>query len=112
MTFGGVPPEKLEGAGKVFIDKYTAKNGKPQAYTAYAYDSAGLAVEAIKRCEAGAGVTRKCVLDELFKTTDYSGVLGTFSMTKTGDTTLTQLSGLKAHDGQFVFDRTLDVKDV
>jgi len=51
------------------------------------------------------------VLDELFKTTNYSGALGTFSVTTTGDTTLTQLSGLKAHNGQFVFDRTLDVKD-
>ena len=111
VTFGGVPPEKLTGAGKAFIDKYTAANGKPQAYTAYAYDAAGMAVEAIKRCDAAGAITRKCVLDELFKTTNYSGALGTFSVTTTGDTTLTQLSGLKAHNGQFVFDRTLDVKD-
>lgn len=110
-TFGGVPPEKLEGKGKEFIAAYTKKNGPPQAYTAYAYDAAGLVVEAIERCAEGKGVTRKCVLEELFATKDYQGALGTFSITKTGDPTLTTLTGLEIKDGAWQFARTIDVKE-
>lgn len=108
-TFGGIPPEKLTGKGAEFVKHYRAKHGAPVAYTAYAYDSTGLAVEAIKRCADGDGVTRGCVVKELFATKDYSGALGTFSITETGDTTLTVLSGLKVKGGTWMFDRQLDV---
>lgn len=109
VTFGGVPPEKLTGAGKAFVDKFTKAHGKPQAYTAYAYDAAGVAVEAIKRCADAGKVSRACVLKELFATTDFAGTLGSFSVTKTGDTTLTVLSGLTVKSGAWEFDRTIDV---
>ena len=108
LTFGGVPPEQLQGAGKEFIKKFTKEHGEPSAYTAYAYDAAGIAIEAVTRCAKGDGVTRECVVKELFATKDYQGALGSFSITETGDTTLTQLSGLTVKDGEFVFDRTLD----
>jgi branched-chain amino acid transport system substrate-binding protein len=108
-TFGGLPPEKLVGTGAAFIKKYTQKNGAPQAYTAYAYDAAGIVVEAIKRCADGKGVTRKCVVEQLFATKDYQGALGTFSISETGDTTLTVLSGLEVKGGAWKFSRALDV---
>ncbi|MCW2974025.1 MAG: amino acid/amide transporter substrate-binding protein family, partial [Thermoleophilia bacterium] len=108
-TFGGIPPEKLTGKGKEFIANFTKQHGKPSAYTAYAYDSAGLALAAIERCAAGDGVTRRCVLDELFATKDFEGALGTFSMTKTGDTTLSQLTGLQVKNGAWGFDRLIDI---
>ncbi|MCW2924864.1 MAG: Extracellular ligand-binding receptor [Thermoleophilia bacterium] len=107
-TFGGIPPEKLEGKGKEFVTRFTKAHGAPQAYTAYAYDSAGIALEAIKRCADGKGVTRKCVLAELFKT-DHDGALGQFKMTDTGDSTLSVLSGVKVKGGKWAFDRTIDV---
>jgi branched-chain amino acid transport system substrate-binding protein len=108
-TFGGVPPEKLEGKGKEFVDAFTKAHGPPQAYTAYAYDATGIAIAAITRCAEGEGVTRACVLDELFKTTDHEGALGSFSMTETGDSTLSVLSGVKVTKGAWAFDRTIDV---
>ncbi|MCW2928979.1 MAG: ABC-type branched-chain amino acid transport system periplasmic component [Thermoleophilia bacterium] len=108
-TFGGVPPEKLEGKGKEFVAKYTKAHGAPQAYTAYAYDATGMSIAAIARCADGAGVTRKCVLEELFKTKDHEGALGSFSMTETGDSTLSVLSGVKVKNGAWGFDRTIDV---
>lgn len=108
-TFGGIPPEKLQGKGKQFIDAFTKAHGAPQAYTAYAYDAATVAIAAITRCAEGDGVTRACVLEELFKTRDHEGALGTFSITDTGDTTLSQLSGVKVSKGAWAFDRTLDV---
>ena len=94
-TFGGVPPEKLEGKGKEFVAGFTKEHEAPQAYTAYAYDAAGIAIAAIARCAEGDGVTRTCVLKELFATKDHEGALGSFSITETGDTTLTVLSGVK-----------------
>jgi branched-chain amino acid transport system substrate-binding protein len=108
-TFGGVPPEKLTGKGKEFVDRFTKAHGPPQAYTAYAYDATTMSLEAIKRCADGDGVTRACVLKELFATKDHEGALGTFSMTETGDTTLSTLSGVKVKGGKWGFDRTIDV---
>lgn len=108
-TFGGLPPEKLTGKGAEFVKAFTKAHGKPEAYTAYAYDATGIAIEAIKRCADGDGVTRKCVIDELFKTKDYSGALGSFSITETGDTTLTTLSGLEVKGGSWVFARPIEV---
>lgn len=108
-TFGGIPPEKLTGKGKAFVAAYTKAHGAPTAYTAYAYDSAGIAIEAIARCADGAGVTRKCVLRELFRTKDYQGALGTFSMTSTGDSTLSVLTGLQVKGGAWSFDRLIDI---
>ena len=108
-TFGGVPPERLTGKGKQFVDSFRAKHGPPQAYTAYAYDAAGIAIAAITRCADGDGATRACVLSELFATKDYNGALGTFSMTETGDTTLSQLSGVTVKGGVWAFDRVIDV---
>ena len=109
ITFGGVPPEQLKGDGAAFVKKFRKEHGELTAYTAYAYDATGVALGAIERCAEGKGVTRKCVVEELFGTKDYSGALGTFSITETGDTTLSTLSGLKVKGGQFEFDRTIDV---
>jgi branched-chain amino acid transport system substrate-binding protein len=108
-TFGGIPPEKLEGKGKEFVDSFTKAHGAPQAYTAYAYDAAGISIAAISRCAEGDGVTRACVLKELFATKDHEGALGSFSITETGDSTLTVLSGVKVSKGAWGFDRTIDV---
>lgn len=111
-TFGGLPPDKLTGKGAEFVKDFKKKHGQPQAYTAYAYDAAGVALEAIERCADGKGVTRKCVVEELFNTKDYDGALGTFSITETGDTTLTQLSGLEVKGNAWVFSRSLDVAGI
>lgn len=108
-TFGGLPPDKLTGKGAEFVKAYRKKHGEPQAYTAYGYDAAGIAIEAIERCAEGGGVTRKCVVKELFNTKDYEGALGTFSISETGDTTLTTLSGLEVKGKKWEFARPLDV---
>ena len=108
-TLGGTPPEKLTGKGKLFVQNYTKQHGPPQAYTAYAYDAAGLAVEAIERCAKGDGVNRPCVLEQMFATKDYEGALGTFSITETGDTTLTTLTGLTVKSGAWQFDRLINI---
>jgi branched-chain amino acid transport system substrate-binding protein len=67
-------------------------------------------LDAIERAyNADGQVTREGVVRELFATSNYNGVLGTWSFDENGDTTLTDLSGERVQDGQFEFNRTIDV---
>ena len=51
-------------------------------------------LDAIERAadEAGGVLTRQAVVEEVFATEDFEGVLGTWSFDEEGDTTLTELS--------------------
>jgi branched-chain amino acid transport system substrate-binding protein len=67
-------------------------------------------LDAIERAyNADGQVTREGVVRELFATSNYSGVLGNWSFDEDGDTTLTELSGERVQNGEFQFDRTIDV---
>ena len=115
VTFGGIPPEKLGKRGQEFIDAYNQKYDDPiQPYTAYAYEAANVMLDAIERAseEAGGGVPeREAVVEQIFATEDYEGVLGTWSFDEDGDTTLTELSIQRVENGEFVLDRTMDVSE-
>jgi len=101
ITFGGMPPEKLTGKGKTFVDNYVKKfNKMPEAYAAYGYESGKVALAAIARAgkkdrEAirAAGVSIK----------NFDGALGKWSFDKNGDTTLTTMSGNTVKNGKFEF---------
>ncbi len=49
------------------------------------------------------------MIEQIFATENYHGVLGTWSFDEDGDTTLTELSVQRVENGEFVLDRTLDV---
>jgi branched-chain amino acid transport system substrate-binding protein len=103
VTFGGVPPSKLEGAGKTWYDNYKKKyNAEPEAYAAYGYDSAKAVIEALNKVCANVK-DRKAVRDALFATKDFKGVLGTWSFDANGDTTLTDMSGQQVKAGKFEY---------
>src|SRR5829696_6431689 len=115
VTFGGIPPEKLGAAGQEFIDKYEQNyDDDVQPYTAYAYEAANVMLDAIERAskEAGGVPDRQAVVEQVFATEDYKGVLGTWSFDDEGDTTLTTLSVQEIQDAEFKLDRTLDVTDL
>jgi branched-chain amino acid transport system substrate-binding protein len=115
-SFGGIPPEKLGPAGQKFIDEYEQNyDDTVQPYTAYAYEAANVMLDAIERAskDAGGGVPdRKAVVDQVFATQDYTGVLGTWSFDNDGDTSLTKLSIQEVEDGEFRLNRVLDVNDM
>jgi branched-chain amino acid transport system substrate-binding protein len=109
ITFGGVPPDKLTGKGAEWYTKYKAKfSSEPEAYAAYGYEAAKIAIDAIKR--AGRA-DRAAVREAVFATKDYDGVLGKWSFDQNGDTSLTTMSGLiiqpKGGSLDFVFDKQL-----
>ena len=115
-SFGGIPPEKLGSAGQEFIDKYEQTyDDAVQPYTAYAYEAANVMLDAIERASKDAGgdvPDRKAVVEQVFATQDYEGVLGTWSFDNDGDTSLTRLSIQEIEDGEFKLNRILSVSDM
>jgi branched-chain amino acid transport system substrate-binding protein len=113
VTFGGLPESELSAEGQEFVETYESKyDDQIQPYTAYAYEAANVMLDAIERASDGGEVSRETVLQEIFATEDYEGVLGTWSFDEDGDTTLTELSVQTVEGGQFELDRVLDVEDL
>jgi branched-chain amino acid transport system substrate-binding protein len=114
ITFGGVPPDQLTGAGAEFVEKYNAKypNAPAEAYTAYAYESAKVVLAAIEKAAAknpsDVLALRAMVLEEIAATKDFQGALGQWSFDADGDTTSTQMSGLIIKGGEFVFETIIE----
>ena len=76
--------------GRDFLAAYKAKYGDahPDPYAIYGYEAMRLVLDTIKAA-GSAGTTKEGVLAQLFKTKDRQSVLGTYSIDKNGDTTLT-----------------------
>ena len=116
VTFGGLPASELSAEGQEFVKTYQQKyDDEIQPYTPYAYEAANVMLDAIERAseEAGGDVPdRQAVLEQIFATEDYKGVLGTWSFDEDGDTTLSELSILRVEGGEFQLDRTLSVAEL
>jgi branched-chain amino acid transport system substrate-binding protein len=116
VTFGGLPESELSQKGKEFVDKYESTyDDAVQPYTVYAYEAANVMLDAIERAseEAGGEVPdREAVVKQVFATEDYNGALGTWSFDEDGDTTLTELSIQRVENGEFVYQQTVDVRDL
>jgi branched-chain amino acid transport system substrate-binding protein len=109
-TFGGLPVSEL---GQDFVSNYEERfGGGVEAYTVYGYEVANVLLDAIERAyNANGEVTREGVVRELFASSTYSGVLGTWSFDQDGDTTHTELSGQRLQGGEFGFDKVIDVDE-
>jgi branched-chain amino acid transport system substrate-binding protein len=105
ITFGGVPPEQLQGKGKTFYENYKKKFGSaPEAYAAYGYEAAQVVLEGIKK--AGKA-DRASIIRAVSEIKDFDGALGKWSFDANGDTSLIVMSGNVVENGQFKFDRLL-----
>jgi branched-chain amino acid transport system substrate-binding protein len=105
-TFGGVPPDALEGKSAEWRDTYKAKFGaNPEVYTIYGYVAATVLMDTFERiCAAGGDPTnREVVRKAVFETKDFDSILGKFSIDANGDTTITTMSGSQVQGGEFKF---------
>jgi len=113
ITFGGIPPEELTGAGETFIASYNEKypDAVAAAYTAYGYEAATVLLGALERAAAtnpaDNAALRAAITTEMFATKDFAGVLGTWSFNAEGDTSLTEMSGQIVKDGAFAFETVI-----
>ena len=113
VTFGGLPESELSAKGKQFVQDYESQHDdEVQPYTAYAYEAANVMLDAIERASKEGEVTREAVLQQIFATEDFNGVLGTWSFDEDGDTTLTELSIQQVENGQFEYQRTIDAGEM
>jgi branched-chain amino acid transport system substrate-binding protein len=67
------------------------------------------AIERASKESRGGVPDREAVVEQIFATKNYKGVLGTWSFDKDGDTTLTKFSVERVENGEFVLDRVIDV---
>jgi ABC-type branched-subunit amino acid transport system substrate-binding protein len=87
MTFSraGVPNERLGAEGKKFVSAFSAKiGGPPTGFAVHAAQAMDVLLDAIARSDG----TRESVTRKLFSTRISNGLLGSFWITSTGDTTL------------------------
>jgi branched-chain amino acid transport system substrate-binding protein len=101
---GSYPPE-----GQQFFKQYTQKYGvkNPDPYAIYGYEAMSLALDAIKRSGDG---SKASILKAIFATKDRKSVLGTYSIDKNGDTTLTDYGVYSVDNGDLKFDQTIKAK--
>src|SRR5918995_1700665 len=113
ITFGGLPESELTAKGQQFVQDYESQHDDAvQPYTAYAYEAANVMLDAIEKASKEGEVTREAVLQQIFATEDFNGVLGTWSFDEDGDTSLTELSVQQVENGQFEYQRTIDAGDM
>jgi branched-chain amino acid transport system substrate-binding protein len=113
VTFGGLPQSELSAKGQQFVQDYESQHDDAvQPYTAYAYEAANVMLDAIERASKQGEVTREAVLQQIFATEDFNGVLGTWSFDKDGDTSLTELSVQRVENGLFEYQRTIDAGEM
>jgi branched-chain amino acid transport system substrate-binding protein len=107
-TFGGIPPKELKGAGKTWYDSYKKKfSAEPEAYAAYGYEAAKVAVNGISKvCKND----RVAIRDAVLGTKNFQGILGNWSFDANGDTTLTTMSGNTVKGGKWQFVTLLEAK--
>jgi branched-chain amino acid transport system substrate-binding protein len=98
-TIAGTPRARLPAVGKKFYNDYKAKyKGEPESYAIYGYEAASVTLAAISKvCKKD----RAAILDAMFATKNFRGVLGTWSFTETGDTSLTGMTGNRVVKGKW-----------
>lgn len=107
-TLGSLPEEQMTEAAKRWYRSYRKRYGQePVAFAVYAYEAARVGLAALNKVQS---LDRNAVREAVMDTTDYKGLLGTWSFDANGDTTLSVMSGFKVAGGEFVFAKKLEAK--
>ncbi|HEX4036059.1 MAG TPA: branched-chain amino acid ABC transporter substrate-binding protein [Solirubrobacteraceae bacterium] len=102
---------KAYPGGRTFLTAYKKAyhNGNPDPYSIYGYASADLGLNALSKLKGGLSgkALQAAFVKALFATKNLKSVLGTYSITPTGDTTLTSYGLYKLNGGTLTFYKTL-----
>ncbi len=98
-TIAGTPRNRLPAAGQKFYKDYQAKyKSAPEAYAIYGFEAASVVLKALSTvCKKD----RQAILDAMLATKNFKGVLGTWSFTVNGDTTLSDMLGNRVVKGEW-----------
>jgi branched-chain amino acid transport system substrate-binding protein len=99
VMVNGLPPGSLTDRGAAWYAAYRERfQEEPGIYTVYAYEAARVLLDGISR----AGVKdREAIRDAVLTTTDFDGLLGTFSFDPQGDPTIVKMSGRQVVGNSF-----------
>jgi DNA-binding SARP family transcriptional activator/ABC-type branched-subunit amino acid transport system substrate-binding protein len=108
ITQPGPSADDLPAQGKEFVAAYTARfREKPTRYALAAAQAVDVMLDAI----AASDGSRASVTQSLFKTRMSNGILGSFWITPTGDTTLNAVAVHRIVDGKVTTTSTVVVPD-
>jgi branched-chain amino acid transport system substrate-binding protein len=106
VTVATLSPDQYPPDGQEFFKSFTEKYGvqNPDPYAIYGYEAMKLALDAIERSKTG---EKADIKKALFETKDRQSVLGTYSIDKNGDTTLTDYGAYGVDNGELKFEQTI-----
>jgi branched-chain amino acid transport system substrate-binding protein len=104
ITQPGIPPEQLKGAGKEFVEGFTAEVGHaPDPYTNYAAQAAQILLDSIAESDG----TRASVSENVTNRDVPDGILGNFKIDENGDTTLGTVAVFIVKGGEGTFNKLI-----
>jgi branched-chain amino acid transport system substrate-binding protein len=107
LTTPTLPKRLYPPAAQRFFAQYRQVYGEsPEPYAIYGYTAMRVVLDAIRRA-GSRGNDRQAVIDEFFKTHDFRSPLGTFSIGRDGDTSLSDYALNRVQDGVILFVREL-----
>ncbi len=110
ITSPQLPARLLPPAARTFEGRFRATFGRRPAPDALqAYEATRVVLEAIRRAGAK-GNNRQAVTDAFFATRDHPSVLGTYSIDRNGDTTLSTFAGNRLTRAGLVLDKVLKIR--
>lgn len=105
ITFGGLPPDALEGPGAAWAQMMQERQGRvPDAYASYAFEAAVVVLQAIDQVGEK---DRAAILDAMWNTRDFRGLSNTWSFTDTGDKDVASISVSEVLDGVITFQQEI-----
>jgi branched-chain amino acid transport system substrate-binding protein len=100
-TSAALDPSQLPASAADFIDRYRRRFGRPPGrYAAYGYEAMAVILDSINRADDP--TDRGSVVGAFLATSDRDSILGPYSITDTGETTLDRMSGYRFAGGDRV----------
>jgi len=107
ITVATLSQDKYPPEGQKFFDDYKSAYGKdPETYAIYGYEAMSLILDGMKRAGDKAN-DKGAVNDAIHSTKDKNSVLGTYSIDKNGDTSLTDYGLYTIKGGALTFDKVI-----
>jgi ABC-type branched-subunit amino acid transport system substrate-binding protein len=104
ISVAGEPPNKLKGAGRVFVKSFGKQIGRtPNPYSAYGAESMQVMLKVVAR----SGGNRAKATRGLFGLKVVRGILGTFRINAEGDTNLQPVTIYRQSNGKLIPVKTI-----
>jgi ABC-type branched-subunit amino acid transport system substrate-binding protein len=98
-TSAALDPSHLPESGREFVERFAGEYGRrPGRYAAYGYEAMAVALDSIDRASNPAD--RQDVVEAFFETSARESILGQYSITAEGETTLGRMSGYEIRGGE------------